>query len=306
MPGGDSDKGLGAAKNEIYLSIDNSSQYIDWWHEPISGEEFDHSGSLLSFILRPGAIYGLNNKINLYFNTTLGIRSMDWLGTNQSIHHRNEDTGSDFINAKGGILGDSKIGLRYLLKNTGAGDGYRIIFGAGLVIPSKNTITINPFLKTAGEYTPHRHFSMSNGTYNYISDVQVFYKRSANPVFYGGSFTLDKPIEENEYSYLPPTIIRAVLSTIYKRFDNLDGSLDLSLSIQKLSQAYWGNNPSPNSEALILTPSLSYLFPLKKGALSIGIQKPFFISGSFAGNEGDIKQTTKVWQFSLSYRTMSI
>lgn len=306
MPGGNSDMGLGAKKNEVYLSIENSTQYIDWWHEQIPDEEFDHSGSLLSFILRPGAIYGLSDRINLSFNTTLGIRSMDWFGTNQSIHHRDEYTNSDFSNANGGILGDSKIVLRYLHKNTGAGDGYRIIFGGGIVIPSKNTITINPFKKTDGEYSPHRHFSISNGTYNYISDLQIFYKRSSNPVFFGGSFTFEKPFEQNEYSYLPPTVINAIFSTIYKRFDSLDGSIDFSIGMQQLSQAYWGNDPAPNSAALVLTPSLSYLFSLKKGALSIGIQKPIFISGSFAGNEGDIEQKTKVWQLIISYRSIPI
>ena len=143
---------------------------------------------------------------------------MDWFGTNQSIHHRDEYTNSDFSNANGGILGDSKIVLRYLHKNTGAGDGYRIIFGGGIVIPSKNTITINPFKKTDGEYSPHRHFSISNGTYNYISDLQIFYKRSSNPVFFGGSFTFEKPFEQNEYSYLQPIVINALFSTIIFSF----------------------------------------------------------------------------------------
>ena len=306
MPGGNTDKGLGAKKNEIYLSLQNSTQYIDWWHEPVPGEDFEHEGSLFSFILRPGIIYGLNNKINIYANTTLGIRTMDWFGSNHSVHHRDEDSNQDFRNANGGILGDSKVIMRYLLRNTGAGDGYRIIIGGGIVIPSKNTITINPFLKTDGEYPPHRHFSMSNGTYNYTSDIQVYYKRSANPVFYGGSLSIERPFGENEYLYLPPTKIDAVFSTIYKRFDSLDGSIDLSIGVQTLSQAYWDNEPSPNSDALVVTPSFSYLFNLKKGALSIGIQKPFFIKGSFSGNEGDIEQRVKVWQLVLSYRSLPI
>ena len=303
MPGGNTDKGLGANKNEIYLSVQNSTQHIDWWHEPVLGEDFDHEGSLLTLIFRPGLIYGLSNKINIYASTTLGIRTMDWFGTNHSVHHRDEGSNKDFINANGGILGDSRIIARYLMKNTGAGDGYRIIIGGGIVIPSKNTLTINPFLTTDEEYPPpHRHFSMSNGTYNLITDLQVYYKRSSNPVFYGGSLSFEKPFDENDYLYLPPTKIEAVFSTIYKRFDSLDGSIDLSVGVQSLSQTYWNNEPSPNSEAFVITPSFSYLFNLKKGAISIGLQKPIFITGSFSGNEGDIDQKTKVWQFVLSYR----
>ena len=76
---------------------------------------------------------------------------MGWFGDNHSIHHRDENTSSGFNNAIGGLLGDSKIIFRYLYKNTGAGDGYRIIFGSGLTIPSKNTLTINPFKKTDNE-----------------------------------------------------------------------------------------------------------------------------------------------------------
>ena len=95
MPGGNTDKGLGAKKNEIYLSLQNSTQYIDWWHEPVPGEDFDHEGSLFSFILHPGVIYGLSNKINIYASTAFGIRTMDWFGTNHSVHHRDEDSNKD-------------------------------------------------------------------------------------------------------------------------------------------------------------------------------------------------------------------
>ncbi len=221
MPGGDSDKGLGANKNEIYLSLENSTQYIDWWHEPVPGEDFDHAGSLLTTVFRPGAIYGISNKLNLYLTTALGVRSMNWFGDNVSMHHRDEHTAEDFDNAIGGMLGDSKIIFRYLLKNTGAGDGYRIILGSGLTIPSQNTLTINPFAKTDGSVVPHRHFSMSDGTYNYNSDFQVFYKRSANTVFFGGSFSIEKPIGENEYSYLLPTSAKTVRTVIDKTFSKI-------------------------------------------------------------------------------------
>lgn len=303
MPGGNSDKGLGAEKNQVYLSLENANQYIDWQHGAIPGENFIHKGSLSSLLIRPGAIYGLNNKLNVYVNTTIGIRTMGWFGDNHSIHHRDENTNSGFNNAVGGLLGDSKIIFRYLYRNTGAGDGYRIIFGSGLTIPSKNMLTINPFKKTDNEYLPHRHFSMTNGTYNFISDVQLFYKRSSNPVFFGGIFILEKPLKENKYMFIPGTKIDLVLSAAYKRYDKLDGSIDLSVGMQYLSQSFWENEPSPNSKAVMITPSISYLFNVKGGALSIGLQVPFFIDGSFSGNEGNIDQDVKVLQMVLSYRS---
>ena len=105
MPGGDSDKGLGANKNEIYLSLENSTQYIDWWHEPVPDEDFDHAGNILTTVFRPGAIYGITNNINLYLTTALGVRSMEWFGNSISLHHRDEHTAEEFDNAIGGILG---------------------------------------------------------------------------------------------------------------------------------------------------------------------------------------------------------
>ena len=68
---------------------------------------------------------------------------MGFKGNNLSAHHRNENSATDFKNANGGILGDSRITLNYLLKNTGVGDGYRIILGGGVNIPSKNILTKN-------------------------------------------------------------------------------------------------------------------------------------------------------------------
>lgn len=305
LPGGSSDKGLGANKDEIFYSLTQSTQYIDWWHAPVPGENFEHKGNLITSIIRPGLIYGLNNKVNLSISTALGLRTMNFDKDNESVHHRDEHSASDFDNAKGGILGDSRIILRYLLKNTGAGDGYRIILGSGITLPSKNNLTKSPFLKSNEAFIPHRHFSMSNGTYNIISDIQFYYKRSANPVFFGGNFSIEKPINENEYFYMPRTSLKAVFSTIYKRFDKLDGSLDLSLGVESLSKEYWNGIPSPNSSALIVTPSLGYLFSTRKGVLSISLQKPVFMKGSFNINEGDLEQSTGVWQMVLSFRSMA-
>ena len=146
---------------------------------------------------------------------------------------------------------------------------------------------------------------MSNGTYNLVSDIQFYYKRSANPVFFGGNLSIEKPIKENKYFYMPRTSLKAVFSTIYKRFDKLDGSIDLSLGVESLSSEYWNDIPSPNSSSLIVTPSLGYLFNTKNGVLSISLQKPIFLEGAFNINEGDLDQSTDVWQLVLSFRSMA-
>ena len=54
-----------------------------------------------------------------------------------------------------------------------------------------------------------------------------------------------------------------------------------------------------------MTPSFGYLFNVKKGAISIGIQKPYFLSGGCGWNDGEIEATTKAWQLVLAYRSMA-
>ena len=54
-----------------------------------------------------------------------------------------------------------------------------------------------------------------------------------------------------------------------------------------------------------MTPSFGYLFNVKKGAISIRIQKPYFLWGGFGWNDGEIEETTKACQLVLSYRSMA-
>ena len=116
------------------LGLDNTNQYIDWWHEalPGSGEGFDHEGTLISMIMRPSITLGLSNYWNLTIIQNIGIRTMRWEGDSVTIHHRNEGSHTDFSNAKGGLLGDSRIMARYLIVNDGRGPGKRWFIGTVL------------------------------------------------------------------------------------------------------------------------------------------------------------------------------
>ena len=302
MPVGESDKGIGALKNQFYYGIQSHFTYIDWWHDPIGKEPFDHSGSLNTFIIRPSILYGISDKWNLMVSSTLGLRMMNWNVSDASIHHRTETSLSEFDNANGSVLGDSKIILRYLVKNTGMQNGFRIYTGGGLTIPSNSVLTSDPYFLNSNTPTKHRHFSLSNGTYNYIFESQVYYKRNINPTFYGGFLIIEKPFTKSEYGYLPPTTTSLSLSAIYKRFDNIDSSIGYGINILQTSQGYWNGIPAPNTKSTTVSPSITYLFSTKFGAVALNLQKPIFISGTFASNEGDIKQGSSVWQLSISFR----
>ncbi len=302
MPVGESDKGIGALKKQFYYGIQSHFTYLDWWHDPIGKEIFDHSGSLNTFLIRPSILYGISDKWNLMVTSTLGLRMMNWNVSDASIHHRTETSLSEFDNANGSVLGDSKIILRYLVKNTGMQNGFRIYTGGGLTIPSNSVLTSDPYFLNSNTPTKHRHFSLSNGTYNYIFESQVYYKRNINPTFYGGFFIIEKPFTKSEYGYLPPTTTSLSLSAIYKRFDNIDSSIGYGINILQTSQGYWNGIPAPNTKSTTVSPSITYLFSTKFGAVALNLQKPIFISGTFASNEGDIKQGSSVWQLSISFR----
>ena len=302
MPVGESDKGIGALKKQFYYGIQSHFTYIDWWHDPIGKEIFDHSGSLNTFLIRPSILYGISDKWNLMVTSTLGLRMMNWNVSDASIHHRTETSLSEFDNANGSVLGDSKIILRYLVKNTGMQNGFRIYTGGGLTIPSNSVLTSDPYFLNSNTPTKHRHFSLSNGTYNYIFESQVYYKRNINPTFYGGFLIIEKPFTKSEYGYLPPTTTSLSLSAIYKRFDNIDSSIGYGINIMQTSQGYWNGLPAPNTKSTTVSPSITYLFSTKFGAVALNLQKPIFISGTFASNEGDIKQGSSVWQLSISLR----
>ncbi|SVC06010.1 uncharacterized protein METZ01_LOCUS258864, partial [marine metagenome] len=123
------------------LGADFNYQFIDWRHDPTYDEEFHHLGTLSAFVISPGITVGITDWWNISFSQTLGNRYMTWDADTTSKHHRDEGSETNFTNAIGGYLGDSRILVRYLFLNAGRGPGSRLFFGGGLVIPSDNTLT---------------------------------------------------------------------------------------------------------------------------------------------------------------------
>ena len=302
MPVGEADKGVGAMKGTIYYGVQLQSMFIDWWHDPVEGEPFKHSGLLNTYLVRPSIIYGASDRINLMASTSIGVRSMVWNGGKNSVHHRTESTLTDFKNAEPGMLGDTQLIVRYLAKNDGSGEGSRVILGGGISVPSKSQLTADPFFLNGEEKGEHRHFSMSSGTYKYILESQTFFKQPVNPVFYGGFIMYERALKESEHGYLPPPLLNASLSATFKRFDAMDSSIGYGLGLLQSGKGYWNGKEEPNSESLSLIPSVSFLVNSRFGALSFNLQKPVFIKGAFITNEGDIKQGSNIWQFAISLR----
>ena len=139
MPVGNSDRGVGLWAGQVMFGFDNSMEYIDWWHDvlPNSEETYDHEGLMLSSIFTPSLTIGVSNYVNVSFSQIIGYRHMYWGRKELSIHHRTEGRVKNFVNAVGGILGDRKVMVRYLVTNTGKGSGSRIFVGGGLPFHQK-------------------------------------------------------------------------------------------------------------------------------------------------------------------------
>ena len=305
MPVGNSDKGVGLWAGQVMFNLDNANQYIDWWHEavPGSGEDFEHEGTLTTFMLSPAITIGLSNYWNVTVSQALGNRVMTWDGDTTTIHHRDENSLSDFINSTGGLLGDTRIMFRYLLYNDGQGAGKRLFFGGGMALPSKNTITSDPFFLSGEERTEHRHFSISEGAHKGILELQYFKKRTTSPVFVGGSVSVELPIGENKYGYQASNLYDANINALSKKVGKINASIGGNLSIRQTSRAYWNGKAAPNSKSTIVSPGVSFLWNIKMGGIAIGLQKPTFIYGGMAGTEAeDIDETISAWQVTLSYR----
>jgi hypothetical protein len=289
------------------FGLDNVNQYIDWWHEalPGSGEGFDHEGTLTSIILSPTLTIGLSNYWNFTLGQSIGSRIMTWDGDTTTIHHRDEGTYSNYINAEGGIMGDTRLMFRYLVFNDGQGAGKRWFLGSGLVIPSKNTLTSDPFfLRDRDVPIKHRHFSMSEGVYKGVLEMQYFKKQTINPVFMGGTIMAELPINDNSYGYRASQLYDLSLTVFSKLIPVINGSLGGSLIARQTTEAYWNGVAAPNSRATVITIGGGVLWDTKIGGVGLNIQKPFFVSGAFSGIEGEVDQRVDAWQISLSYRRL--
>jgi hypothetical protein len=314
LPVGNSDKGVGLFAGQIMVGADFNYQYIDWKHDPLKGsdESFEtdengdpvghHIGTLSAYVVNPSITIGLSDYWNFTFSQVIGKRQMTWGKDKESVHHREEGSDTDFENqAIGGLLGDSRLMFRYLAINAGSGSGKRLFFGGGLVIPSKNTLTANPF-KLGIDNTNHRHFSMSEGVYKGVFETQYFIKRMTNPVFVGGTFSIVEPLGESDHGFKASRMIDLSFTAFTKKINFINGSMGASLMFRHTSEGFWNDVPAPNSESLLVTPGVGLLLNTKVGVLALNLQKPFFINGGVSGENSASQEDTNVWQISVSFR----
>ncbi len=281
-------------------------QFINWAHDEIEGsdEGFDHLGTLSAKVFTPNITIGITDWWNITLSQVIGKRTMTWGVENETTkHHRDESSDTDFDNAIGGLLGDSRIMVRFLALNAGKGPGSRLFLGGGIGIPSKNTLTSDPFfLQDDDEVEPHRHFSMSEGIYKAIFETQFFVKRTLNPVFAGGTFSISYPLADSKYGYTGSRMVDFSLTAYSKKIKLINGSIGGNIMVRNTSEGQWNGIPAPNSKSTIVIPGIGGLWNLGFATLSVNVQKPYFIAGAFSGGDGNADEKTDVWQISIGMR----
>lgn len=300
------------------LSGNYNYQYIDWSHDKLPEEDFKHVGNLVTNIISPTITLGLTDYFNINFKQTIGFRSMDWMGNEQSGHHRDENTLESFVNAIGSAFGDASINLKYLLLNTGQGNGSRIFLGAGIIIPSNNVLTKSPFepvdYDNDGnpiEETTHRHFSLSEGVYKNNFELQYYYKRKSNnwfePSFYGITINYIDPLKESKYGFLPGSTFIGVGSILFATKSKnkfMPQGLSFGFAYLSTKKGFWNNIEAPNSKTETTVPSMGLIWNHKKyGSISLNLKynKNAAISEDVLNNESTAFEISVGFRKTLSY-----
>ena len=143
---------------------------------------------------------------------------------------------------------------------------------------------------------------MSEGVYKGVFETQYFIKRMTNPVFVGGTFSIEEPLGESEYGLKASRMIDLSFTAFTNKINWVNGSMGASLMFRHTSQGYWNDKPAPNSESILVTPGIGFLWNTKMGALALNMQKPYFIDGGASGEDTASQEETDVWQISVSVR----
>ena len=318
---------------------DIAYQHFDWWHDKVPGaistngideEDFYHYGSFFNKSINLGFTIGLNDYWNMTASQLFSERCMDWdgpiiNGESATVHHRTECTSNSFYDrdrdkkiAFGGFSADARINFRYLLFNQGKGPGSRLFLGLGFDIPTSNVITESPWKKidhdknpdTEPRYTPHRHFYLSDGAYKLNLELQYFKKRFKYPVFWGGTLSINTPLNKSEYGFRPSTRYQLSLlamsgsSKFQKiKLGNLSlGSIGLSLTIAHATRSSWDDlGNTPNSKSILYAPGINILISNKNGGgFGINITRGF--EEYINDKPSDIDEETDIYGITVNYR----
>ena len=141
-------------------------------------------------------------------------------------------------------------------------------------------------------------------------ELQYFKKRMKYPVFWGGTFTFNFPLNDSKYGFTPSnryqlSFIAMSSSLPFQKFKlgNLSvSSMGMIFNIGYATRSKWsGQGDTPNSKSIMYVPGLSILFSLKNGG-GIGVNITRGFERYLNDRPSDIKEKNDIYSLSISYR----
>ena len=77
----------------------------------------------------------------------------------------------------------------------------------------------------------------------------------------------------------------------------------LGLALLRSEIAYWEDVESPNSESVVIAPSIGCMWSTSFGGISLNIRKPYLFSGAIGVLENELDNKADMIEISLGYRT---
>ena len=70
------------------FTINGNFQYIDWSHDPVEPEPFDHLGTMETYIISPGVTIGLTEYLNFDYKQYEYFGFEKWYNENKKVFYK--------------------------------------------------------------------------------------------------------------------------------------------------------------------------------------------------------------------------
>lgn len=155
----------------------------------------------------------------------------------EDIHHRTESLSG---------IGDTRISLKWILRNQHIGPGWRLFFGTDYVLPTGNFIEHDPFILTTIVPTDHRHFAPGNGSK--LADVSFeVWNRSEFPFVMGATIRQGIYSSTTKYRFKSGLKSKITIHAIMQRAIFRNVFPYLKLTTRNNNNDEWDEKAAPNS-----------------------------------------------------------
>jgi len=224
------------------VSRSYSSEILD---KVNSSAELEHAGSLEISELNLFVGYGVSNILNLYVN--LPIKRISQNPAEEDEHHRTESISG---------IGDTRISLKWVVRNQRIGPGWRVFFGTDYVLPTGESNKHNPFTRSIIP-TDHRHFALGDGSK--LADVSFeVWNRSEFPFVMGATIRQGIYSSTTKYRFRSGLKSNITIHAIWQHaiFSNVFPYL--KLTTRNNNNDEWDGTAAPNSGGTFVDGTLGF------------------------------------------------